>query len=82
MPNTTTDPIEQALGANAVLTGFINRTVRAGAIRLVEVEATGLPCGNMPPVSDNTPVYILTADQLREAIGDGYFLDAEMGEDL
>lgn len=81
MPNTTADPIETALGAHAVLTGFINRTVRAGAIRLIEVEATGLPCGNRPPVTDNTPVYVITADQLREAIASGR-LDAEEVGDL
>ncbi|MFT4202169.1 hypothetical protein [Gordonia sp. (in: high G+C Gram-positive bacteria)] len=62
MPNTS-DPIEAVLRDCALAEGFIRSTTASEVV----IDTTALATGNHPPATANTPVFILSVEQMQAA---------------
>ena len=63
----TYDEIVNALNQVATCSGYVDsdRSPRIASMSTVYIEQDSLMTGNHPPVTANTPVFILTVEQLQ-----------------
>lgn len=63
----TYDEIVGALNQVATCSGYVDsdRSLRIASVSTMYIEQDSLMTGNHPPVTANTPVFVLTVDQLQ-----------------
>lgn len=63
----TYDEIVNALNQVATCSGYVDsdRSLRIASVSTMYIEQDSLMTGNHPPVTTNTPVFVLTVEQLQ-----------------